>query len=174
MRTNFKQRFLLILIALILISSALVYIPLKRSITFIDSDTENLAAYSLLTQPRFQIKYTHSIHLSDVIESFVVLPDNSLKMVELEYEDFNIGMPSNAGEGEVFVEKDGKYFIKNMDRRLPEFRILIGDIDAGLSLLKDGKEYDLKKTLVRGKTYTFKIQRLSFFQQLKGVNIDEQ
>ncbi|HSJ37838.1 MAG TPA: DUF1850 domain-containing protein [Planococcus sp. (in: firmicutes)] len=174
MRVNFMQRFLLILIALILISSAIFLIPLQRSIVFINSDTERLAAYSLLTKSHFKIKYTHSVHLSDVIESFEVMPDNTLKMIELEYEDFNIGMPSNAGEGEVFVEKDGKYFIKNMDRRLPEFRILIGDVDAGLSLLKNGNEHDLKKTLVRGKTYTFRVQRLSFFHQLKGVDIDEQ
>ena len=174
MRINFMQRFLLILIALILISSAFALVPLQRSIVFIDNDTESLAAYSLLTQTHFKIKYTHSIHLSDVIESFEVLPDNTLKMIELEYEDFNIGMPSNAGEGEIFVEKDGKYFIRNMDRRLPEFRILIGDVDAGLSLMKNGREHDLKKKLVRGKTYTFRVQRLSFIQQLKGVNIDEQ
>ncbi|TAA73151.1 DUF1850 domain-containing protein [Planococcus salinarum] len=174
MRIKFMQRFLLILIASILMISAFTFIPLHRSIVFIDSGTERLAAYSLLTQPYFKIKYTHSIHLSDVIESFEVLPDNTLKMVELEYEDFNIGMPSNAGEGEIFVEEDGTYFIKNMDRRVPEFRILIGDVDAGLSLMKNGNEYDLKKTLVRGKTYTFRVQRLSFFQQLKGVNIDEQ
>ncbi|WP_422123723.1 DUF1850 domain-containing protein [Planococcus sp. X10-3] len=174
MRTKFKQRFLLILITLILISSALALIPLQRSFVFIDSDTNALTAYSLLTQNYFKIKYTHSIHLSDVIESYEVLPDDRLKMVELEYEDFNVGMPSNAGEGEVFVEKDGKYFIKNMDRRLPEFRILIGDVDASLYLMKNGEEYNLKKALVRGKTYTFRIQRLSLFQQLKGVNIDEQ
>ncbi|MCM3610628.1 DUF1850 domain-containing protein [Planococcus sp. MERTA32b] len=174
MRVNNKQRFLLILIVLILISSASIFIPLKRSITFINNETDSIAAYSLLTQPRFQIKYTHSIHLSDVIETFIALPDDTMKLVELEYEDFNIGMPSNAGEGEVFVEKDGKYFIKNMDRRMTEFSILIGDVDAGLSLIQKGKEYDLKKTLVRGETYTFRIQRLSFFQQLKGVNIDDQ
>lgn len=174
MRIHFKQRFLLILITLILISSAFVLIPLQKAIVFIDNDVESLAAYSLLTQSHFKIKYTHSIHLSDVIESFEVLPDNTMKLVELEYEDFNIGMPSNAGEGEVFVEKDGKYFIKNMDRQMQEFRILIGDVDAALMLVKNGKEHDLKKALVRGKTYTFRIQRLSFFQQLKGVNINEQ
>lgn len=174
MRMTFRLRILLILFALILISSAIFFIPYQRSIVFLDTDTERPVAFSLLTHPEFKIKYTHSIHLSDVIESFEVLPDNTLKMVELEYEDFNIGMPSNAGEGEEFVEKDGKYFIKNMDRQLPEFRILIGDVDAGLSLIKNEKEFDLKEALVRGKTYTFRIQRLSYFQQLKGVNIDEQ
>lgn len=174
MQKRSVQRFLLILISLILISSAFIFIPLKQSIVFIESSSESLKAYSLLTQPRFQIKYTHSIHLSDVVESFEVLPDSTLKLVELEYEDFNIGMPSNAGEGEVFSEEDGKYFIRNMDRQMPEFRILIGDIDAGLFLIKDGKEYDLKKAVVKGETYTFRVQRLSFFNRLKGVNIDEQ
>ena len=174
MRLFSRQRFLLIVIGLTLISSAFIFIPHKQSIVFIDSSDESLQAYSLLTQPRFQIKYTHSIHLSDVIESFEVLPDNSMRLVELEYEDFNIGMPSNAEEGEVFIEEDGKYFIRNMDRRLPEFRILIGDVDARLFLMKGDKEFDLKKALVRGETYTFRIQRLSLFQRLKGVNIDEQ
>lgn len=174
MRIHLKQRFLLIPIVLILISSAIFFVPLQRSMVFIDNDTKEVAAYSLLTQPHFKIKYTHSIHLSDVIESFEVLPDNTMKLVELEYEDFNVGMPSNAGEGEIFVEKDGKYFIRNMNRLLPDFRILIGDVDAGLSLMKDGNEYDLKKILTRGKKYTFRIQRLSVFQLLKGVNIDEQ
>ena len=74
----------------------------------------------------------------------------------------------------MFSEKDGKYFIRNMDRQMPEFRILIGDIDAGLFLIKDGKEYDLKKAVDKGETYTFRVQRLSFFNRLKGVNIDEQ
>lgn len=174
MRLISKQRFLLVLIGLFLISSALMFIPLKQSIVFKESDNDGINVYSLLTQPQFQIKYTHSIHLSDVIESFEVLPDNTLRLVELEYEDFNIGMPSNAGEGESFIEKDGKYYIKNMDRRLPEFRILIGDVDAGLYLLKNGEEVDLKKALVRGETYTFRVQRLSFFHRIKGVNIDEQ
>lgn len=173
-RITLKQRFLLIVSSLILISSALIFIPLQRSIVFIDSDTKKTAAYSLLTQSRFGIKYTHSIHLSDVIESFEVLNDNTMKLVELEYEDFNIGMPSNAGEGEVFIEENGKYFIRGMDRRFPEFRILIGDVDAGLFLINDDREYDLKKVLARGETYTFRIQRLSFFNRLKGVNIDEQ
>lgn len=174
MEKKSRHRFLLILIVLILIGSAFIFIPLKRSMVFIESESNQLKAYSLLTEAQFQIKYTHSIHLSDVIESFVVLPDNTLQMVELEYEDFNIGMPSNAGDGELFVEKDGKYYIKNMDRRLPEFRILIGNIDAGLSLVKDGREINLKKALVKGETYTLRVQRLSFFELLKGVNIDEQ
>lgn len=126
-----------------------------------------------VVEDRFKIRYTHTIHRSDVIESYRLGTDGQLMLTELEYEDFNIGMPSNAGEGERFVEKDGKYFIQNMKRELPEFRLLIGDVDAELMFLYAGKELDLKKSLERGKIYTFRAQRLSIYQQLEGVNIYE-
>lgn len=164
---------LLSIFALILFSSVIAIIPLKENFVFIDNETDDTAAYIQMAEPSFQIKYTHSIHLSEVLESYEVLEDHTLMMTELEYEDFNIGMPSNAGEGETFVEQDGKYFIKNMSRKLPEFRILVGDVDAGLSFITNGKEYNLKKTLERGKSYTFRVQRLSIFQQFKGVNFSD-
>ncbi|TWT04829.1 DUF1850 domain-containing protein [Planomicrobium sp. CPCC 101079] len=160
--------------ALLLTVSAALFAPLQKNYVFINNKSDKVAAYIPMVDTAFQIKYTHSIHLSDVLESYKTLPDNTLVATELEYEDFNIGMPSDAGEGEEFVEKDGKYFIKNMERNMPEFRMLVGDVDAGLSFLIQKKELDLKATLERGTSYTFRVQRLSFFQLLKGVNIYEQ
>lgn len=168
-----SPKFLSVVIALILIGSLIAFFPFHKYYVFIDNETEEIAAYVPAESPYFQIRYTHSIHLSEVIESYKVVENNVLMMIELEYEDFNIGMPSNAGEGETFVEKDGKYFIKNMTRELPEFRLFVGDVDAGLSFVTKGHQMDLKKTLVRGKSYTFRVERLSLFQLRKGVRIDE-
>ncbi|MDQ0429087.1 hypothetical protein QOZ98_001914 [Planomicrobium stackebrandtii] len=162
-----------LLIALILIGSLIAFFPFHKYYVFIDNETEKTAAYVPIESPFFQIQYTHSIHLSEVIESYKVAENDVLMMTELEYEDFNIGMPSNAGEGETFVEKDGKYFIKNMVREIPEFRLFVGDVDAGLSFRTKGHQMDLKKTLERGKSYTFRVQRLSLFQLREGVRIDE-
>ncbi len=164
-------KILLILTILTLICSALFFIPYEKHFVFIDSETNEIAARVPVIDERFKIRYTHSIHLSDVIESYRLDEEGQLMMTELEYEDFNIGMPSNAGEGERFVEKDGKYFIQDMKRKLPEFRLLVGDVDAELVFLIAGKELDLKKSLERGKIYTFRAQRLSIYQQLEGVNI---
>lgn len=166
-------KILLILTILTLICSALFFIPYEKHFVFIDSETNEIAARVPVIDERFKIRYTHSIHLSDVIESYRLDEEDQLMMTELEYEDFNIGMPSNAGEGERFVEKDGKYFIQDMKRKLPEFRLLVGDVDAELVFLIAGKELDLKKSLERGKIYTFRAQRLSIYQQLEGVNIYE-
>ncbi len=173
MRFTRIQKILLLISALILISSLIVWIPSQRYYVFIDNESENLAAYIPVESRLFQIIYTHSIHLSEVIESYKVTDNNELMMTELEYEDFNIGMPSNAGEGEIFVEKDGKYFIKNMTKKLPEFRLFVGDVDAGLSFKTKGSRVDLKGTLERGKSYTFRVERLSLVQLRKGVRIDE-
>ncbi len=164
---------LLSLLALILFISAMLFVPAQKKYVFTDNQTGETAAYLRIQEQTFKIKYIHSIHLSEVLESYKVLADGSLQLVELEYEDFNIGMPSNAGEGETFVEKDGKYIIAGMDRRMGEFRLFVGDVDAGLYFLADGVEYDLKQTLVRGKSYTFNVQRLSIYQLLKGVNLDD-
>lgn len=173
MRTLRIRIILPLLIALILIGSLIAFFPFHKYYVFIDNKTEEIAAYVPVESPFFQLRYTHSIHLSEVIESYKVIDGNSLMMTELEYEDFNIGMPSNAGEGETFVEKDGKYFIKNMTREIPEFRIFVGDVDAGLSFVTKGHQMDLKKTLERGKSYTFLVERLSLFQLREGVRIDE-
>ena len=166
-------KILLMLTILTLICAALFFIPYEKHFVFIDSETNEVTARVPVVEERFKIRYTHSIHLSDVIESYRLDEDGQLVMTELEYEDFNIGMPSNAGEGERFVEKDGKYFIQDMKRKLPEFRLLVGDVDAELAFLIAGKELDLKKSLERGKIYTFRAQRLSIYQQLEGVNIYE-
>lgn len=173
MQTKPVRRILLSLLALILAISAMLFVPAQKNYTFTDNRTGEITAYLRVQEPSFQIKYIHSIHLSEVLESYEILPGDSLQLVQLEYEDFNIGMPSNAGEGETFVEKDGKYIIEGMDRRMVEFRLFVGDVDAGLYFLADGEEYDLKKTLARGKSYTFNVQRLSVYQLLKGVNLDD-
>ncbi len=167
------RKILLVTAVLILICSAIIFIPYKKHFVFVDGETGRVTARIPVTEDSFKIRYTHTIHLSDVLESYRLSDDGQLMLTELEYEDFNIGMPSNAGEGERFVEKDGKYLIQDMKRKLPEFRMLIGDVDAELAFLYAGKELDLKQSLHRGKIYTFRAERLSIYQQLEGVNIYE-
>lgn len=164
----------LALITFLVLFVILAFVPFTKNYVFIQNETDMLEAFIPMKETDFQIKYTHTIHQSDVLESYQVMSDGVIVATELEYEDFNIGMPSNASEGEVFSEQDGKYRITHMKRRIEDFRLFIGDVDADLKFLTSSKEIDLKKTLERGKSYTIKVQRLSFIQQLKGVNLDEQ
>lgn len=158
----------------ICITLILAFIPYKWSFVFFEQRTTHPAAYlPLENEKTFQIRYTHSIHLSDVIESYLVTENHEIQISSLEYEDTAIGMPSGAGEGEKFVEKDGKYYITNMSQVFPSFNLLVGDVDRDLAVQYIGIEHDLKKYLTRGETYTFKVARLSLADQLRGVRISE-
>lgn len=169
-----KKRAFLYLVGLLLFFVILTSVPLGKNVVFISNYNNRVAAYVPLAEASFQIKYTHTIHRSDVLESYKVLKDGSLMVTELEYEDFSIGMPANAEKGELFTEKDGKYRITNMARKLADFRLFIGDVDAELTFLTGNEEFNLKKVLERGESYTVKVERLSIIQQLEGVKLDEQ
>jgi len=102
-----------------------------------------------------------------------VTDNYEIQLSALQYEDFAIGMPSDAGIGEKFEVKDGKYFISNMTKVYPSFDILIGDIDKDLVLQYVDREHNLKKYLTKGDSYTFQVSRLSILDQLRGVRLSE-
>lgn len=165
-----RKRFLIVPLTIFL-CAALLFIPFKNCLVFFESRTTKIVAYfPLQTDQHFQIRYTHSIHLSDVIESYEIDADHFI-LQALEYEDFAIGMPNGAEEGETFKQENGKYYIENMNRRMPEFILHVGDIDQDLALRYKKREYDLKEYLLRGESYRFEPERLSLFQLMKGVNI---
>ncbi|WP_256240378.1 DUF1850 domain-containing protein [Bacillus sp. V3B] len=119
------------------------------------------------------MKYTHSIHLSDVVESYVVTSDHQIKQFELMYENFAIGMPENASDGETFEQKDGKYYLKNMNRLFPSFDLRIGKVHANHTVIFESNEYPLSFLIEPGTWVRLKIERMNVWQQWRGVNILE-
>ncbi|MBP2242837.1 hypothetical protein J2Z40_003418 [Cytobacillus eiseniae] len=175
MKEKKPDRKMLILVSLILISIVfLFFIPLKQALVFQYQHTGKVLAYiPIHKDEQFKIKYLHSIHRSDVIESYLVTKDKQIKQYELMYEDFAIGMPENASEGEIFEHKDGKYFIKNMNRIFPLFDLRLGKVRANHTLIYKELEYPLSRYIEPGTLLRIKIDKISVFEQLKGVNILE-
>lgn len=148
------------------------FIPYKDALILYDQHTNRILAYlPFIDQKKFQIKYTHSIHLSDVVESYKISNDNFIIQYELMYEDFAVGMPSNAEAGETFVQKDGKYFIKNMNRSFPYFDLRTGKVRANHRILYKQEEYPMSDYIEPGTLIRIKPEKISLLQQLKGVNI---
>ena len=150
-------------------------IPIKPAFTFTEHRTENprrLLYPFEKVRTEFQIRYVHSIHLTDVIESYEVTADQKIRLLSMQYEDLAIGLPGYAEEGETFTVQDGVYTLTYDDNVIDSFVMLIGDVDAELAFRYLGKELNLKKQLVRGKSYTFRVAKLSFYQMLKGVNMN--
>lgn len=175
MKERKPGRQILILLPLILISIAIIFfIPIKQALVFEYQNTGKVLAYIPFSKEKnFKIKYTHSIHLSDVVESYTVTEEKKIKQYELMYEDFAIGMPENATDGEIFEQKDGKYYIKNMNRTFPLFDLRIGKVRANHRVLYNKREYPLANYIEAGTWVRIKIEKISLFQQLKGVNILE-
>ena len=120
----------------------------------------------------FQLIFTHSIHLTDVIETYEALETNELRLVSMEYEDVAIGMPAYAEEGQTLIYEDGKYKLSYERAVLPNFTLYIGDIDYELLLVYQGEKIDLKKRLQRGKSYVITLHTISLFHLWMGDELN--
>ncbi|WP_243385632.1 DUF1850 domain-containing protein [Bacillus kexueae] len=158
---------------LIIIIAFVFFFPYRHTLTFYYEDTDQMLAFLPVRElDSFKITYTHSIHLSEVSETFSIENDQ-LILTELEYSDFAIGMPSNAEGNEVFEKRDGKYVITNMERQFASIDLRIGQVRADHQLVYNGIHYKLADKIGGGKWVRVVPERLSLWHQLKGVNISE-
>lgn len=170
----YRKKIVPLILFLILIVFLICFIPFKTAFTFTEHRNENPKVFYIPLESvnEFQIRYVHSIHLSDVIEFYKVTSNHEIQLLSMQYEDLAIGLPGYAEEGETFTEQDGVYTLTYEDEIIESFVMLIGDVDAELAFRYQGNELNLKKQLVRGKSYTFRVMKLSLYQMLKGVHMN--
>src|SRR5699024_10836325 len=117
------KKFIYIL-SILLIMMLVIFIPTQPSLVLYQEDTDHIAAYlPLKKEQSFQIIFTHSIHLTDVVEIYKITNNNDILQNEIVYEEVRINMPSNAEEGQDIEYEDGKYHIKNLNNVFPEMNI---------------------------------------------------
>lgn len=169
-----KKVILPILLSALLVASVSLFLPIHKVFTFTEYRTEHPQTYYLKMgdDREFQIRYVHSIFLTDVIESYRVTDQNAIQSLSMQYEDVGIGLPGYAEEGESLSVKDGMYTLTYDDNIIQSFVLFVGDVNPDLAFRYKGHEVNLKSYLTRGKSYTFRVQRQSFYQLLKGVNLN--
>lgn len=147
-------------------------IPFQRAVVIeSQANKQTLAYIPLQDDTIFQIQYTHSIHLSEVAETFRIKKDGTIRLTELMYEDTSVGMPSNAEPGETFKIKDGKYVISNMKRDMPYIDLEVGRVVANHRLIYMGNTYPIASFAKPGSLVRIRADRLALWQLWKGVNI---
>ncbi|MEM5016797.1 DUF1850 domain-containing protein [Metabacillus indicus] len=165
-----------VLISILVSIIVLIFIslfPFFKAVVFQYEDTGRLLAYLMMEdEDHFQMKYTHSIHLTDVIETYKV-SEGEIRQTELSYETFAVGMPSGPEGNETFERKDGKYILSNMDRRFPFIDLATGQVVANHRVIMNGKEYELNDYIRPGTWVRISCSKMSLFQLLKGVKINE-
>lgn len=166
-----KKNFIFIIL-LIAIFCTITFLPLFQVVSFTETKTNKPQVYYIDVgkDQRFQIRFTHSIHLTDVLETYEVL-DNKIRIISMEYEDVAVGMPAHAEEGQKLTFEDGKYILSFENSYLEDFILYVGDINMDLFFYYGDKEYDLKKSLNRGNSYTIEVKKVSLYNKMKGVQI---
>lgn len=163
-----------VLIVVMIICLTYFFLPIHKVFTFTDyrSDHPKPFYVKLEDEMKFQIRYVHSIFLTDVIENYEITNDNAIRLLSMRYEDVGIGLPGFAEDGETIEFKDGKYTLTYKENIIDSFVLFVGDVDADLAFIYKGKEIDLKAYLTKGKSYAFKVKRQSMYQKMRGVSMN--
>ena len=169
-----KLKLVLMIIPLLSLIAFLIFFPYKSIIAFTYEDKDEILAFlPIKSEDTFRIKYTHSIHLSDVVETYSA-SEKEITLKELSYKDFAVGMPSNAEGDEVFDVKNGTYYITNMNRHFPYIDLRLGQVRADHRMIYKDHTYTLSNFITPGTWIRISPQKISYWEQLKGVNISEQ
>lgn len=162
-------------IVLLFLVIGVLFVPVQRVLVFEYENTGKVLGYMEIGEEMpFAVKYTHSIHLSDVIETYELNEDRQIVQQQLEYEDFAIGMPSDAQGNETFVEKDGRYIITNMNRTFDYVDLRIGQVVANHTLIYRKHQIPFSSFVKEGTWIRIDYRLISLWEMLKGVNILEQ
>ncbi|MCG1021162.1 DUF1850 domain-containing protein [Sutcliffiella horikoshii] len=174
-----KKRMLAIILSstTVLLLSVLFLVPLRTALVFDTQNTGHIQAYLPINKEEtFQITFTHSIHLTDVVEKYEVTDDLQILQTEIIYEEFGIGMPSNAEEGEEFVYENGKYHIKDLNNVFSSMNIRNGKTVSKnrLSWGENGtKMIWFNEYFTPGDWYNVRVEKLTLWQYMKGMKIHE-
>ncbi len=151
-----------------------LHIPYKTFLVFEKENSKEVLAYHSINENEvFTISYTHSIHLSEVVEKYKVSKKDQIILTELIYESYGIGMPSNAYGNEKFEKKDGKIYITKMNRTFQLIDVRISKVVANHQLVIKKNHIQLEEYLNSGSWVRIKFRKLNAMEVLKGVNLYE-
>ncbi|RNB60296.1 DUF1850 domain-containing protein [Brevibacillus gelatini] len=154
-------------LALLLLSSVAV-IPLFPVLVVRDS-TSNAVLFShrIAHDGSFGIRWTHSIHRSDVEEHYR-LEAGQIVLTRLRFHDYGIGMENELAAGEELVLADGQFEVRNMHRVFPALHLFIGQVRANHTLLFAGQELPLRTIGKPGEAVVIQAEKRSMLSELGG------
>ncbi|MFS0559127.1 DUF1850 domain-containing protein [Terribacillus sp. 179-K 1B1 HS] len=169
-----RIRIILLLISLMTMVLLVLYIfvPFRHIIACNDLQSDQLLAYlPVEDEAHVSIRYTHSIHRSDVTEEYTI-KRTRLYPYQLVYEDTAVGMPADANPGETFEMKDGKYYIRNMKGYQEALNLTIGEVVANHQLVYQGHSYSLQENIGPGVSIRIQAEYTSLWNLWKGERLE--
>jgi len=175
MREKAIRYVLMYFLLIVLLMYFILMIPFQPALVFYKENTNDIEAYLPVSiGDTFFIVFTHSIHLTDVIEKYKITENYRIKQYEMIFEEFGIGMPSTTEEDEYLTYEDGKYHLKNMKQIFTAIHVRNGKTVSKHKLIWGEKEEHIAtfNTYFKpGAWFTLKVDRLSIWQLMKGERI---
>ncbi|MFC7370198.1 DUF1850 domain-containing protein [Fictibacillus iocasae] len=135
---------------------------------FEDGQSGSVVAYEGLgSSNRFQIKYTHSIHRTPVIETYIV-KSGFIVQKSIAYKNFGVGMPENAGKGERFRKVKDMYVLDRMNREFPYIDLRTGRVIADHVLIVKGEKKHFSTIVKPGTWVRIQYGKINLWNILKG------
>lgn len=145
---------------IIIVIAVLFYIYRPTQLIVVDMDMEEtLFSQKVAQGERFEVTYIHSVERSPVKEVFEVRGGNIYTM-ESHTESFGAGMPYTGEEMEV---KDGKFIIKDINRKVHGGTLRIRPSSVFPHHIKIGKEdLVISDPPYKGRNLEIKVARTYF------------
>ena len=174
-----KKKIIIIIFIIASLLGIFLFAPVGTALVFYEKNTNELAAFKPIEiGDKFQIIFTHSIHLTDVAEKYIVTENLDIQQYEIVYEEFGIGMPANAGEGETFVYEDGKYHVRDLENYFASMKTRNGKTVSENRFLwesNSGQEHMVwfNDYFDPGDWFTVKVEKIKLWKYVRGVEIHE-
>lgn len=120
----------------------------------------------------FSVKYEHSVNKSPVEDVFEIEQDDGIKLTKTVFHSFGAGVPCEAEPGQVFIQKEDRLEIANINKHIDKYLLKVGTI-AGHTLCIQGREIRLDHLAAPQQTLRFEVRRIPVYYILKGGNAHE-
>ncbi len=154
----------------------IIMFPWKQALVFEEGRTKQQVAYLPMADgDAFDIIFVHSIHLTDVTESYVVT-GQQIEQKMIRFSQYGIGMPAEVHEGERYEYKDGMHHLYVNDVYFDSMNIRNGKTVSNHRLVvkrrgEREKQLQFNDYFVPGDWYAVSIQKLSLWQLWRGVEM---
>lgn len=95
-------------------------------------------------QDKFSVKWTHSVSLRPVIETYKIEDDLSISIYEMIFDSFSANLPSSPNRDEIWEYNDDYIRVYNYDIIFDSVPVVIGKIVANHTLFFKDKVIPLK------------------------------
>jgi hypothetical protein len=165
------KRLIFILLLIVSITAALTYPFLSAVVVEDGYSGEILAFFKNKPNQKFSVKYIHSIHKKPVLETYHTNKKGEIIQIEMQFEEFGIGMPSGASGNEKFLEKDGKYILSHMNRHFSELNVRVGQVISNHTFIIKGEKYPFSQFSKPGSWVRIKTDHLNVWEWMMGGKV---